>query len=117
VRDRAGAALLEAIVALTILAIAGTAAVVMASESARTVRHAREADAEVRAASDFLDAVSLWPREDLDRHLGSRVEGPWRMRVDRPAQTLYVVSLADTAGGPELLRTALFRPDTSRAAF
>jgi type II secretory pathway pseudopilin PulG len=117
VRARAGAALLEAIVALTILGIAGTAAVVMAADSARTVRHAREVDAGVRAASDFLGAVSLWTREDLDRHLGTRAEGPWRLRVDRPAQTLYVVSLADSAGGRELLRTTLFRPDTSRAAF
>jgi type II secretory pathway pseudopilin PulG len=114
-RGESGVALLEAIVALTILGIAGTSAVVMASESARTVRRAREADAEVREASAFLDAVSLWSREDLDRHLGSRAEGPWRLRVDRPTQTLYTVALTDSAGGPELLRTALFRPDTARA--
>jgi hypothetical protein len=117
VRSDAGAALLEAIVAITILGIAGVSAVVMAADSARTVHHVREVDADVRAASGFLGAVSLWTREDLDRHLGSRVEGAWRLRVDRPTRTLYVVSLADTAGGPELVRTALFRPDTSHAPF
>jgi len=114
-RDRSGVALLEAIVALTILGIAGTTAVVMASESARTVRRARQADDELRQASAFLDAVSLWTRADLDRHLGDRAEGPWRLRIDRPAQALYTVVLRDSAGGPELLRTALFRPDSAHA--
>jgi type II secretory pathway pseudopilin PulG len=114
-RGRAGVALLEAIVALTILAVAGVSAMVMASESARAVRRAREADTDVRGASAFLDAVSLWTRADLDRHLGSRVEGPWRLRIDRPTATLYTVALTDSAGGPELLRTALFRPDSAHA--
>jgi type II secretory pathway pseudopilin PulG len=68
-RGRSGVALLEAIVALTLLGIAGTTAVVMASESARTVRHAREADDALRDAGAFMDAVSLWNRADLDRHL------------------------------------------------
>jgi type II secretory pathway pseudopilin PulG len=109
-------ALLDAIVAITILGIAGTAAVVMASESARTVGRARQADAEMRDASAFMDAVSLWTRTDLDRHLGDRAQGPWRLRVDRPSPTLYTVVLRDSAGGPDLLRTDLFRPDIARAA-
>jgi type II secretory pathway pseudopilin PulG len=112
--DEAGAVLLEVIVALAILAVAGTSALLMASESARAAGRAREHDAEVRRADAFFDAVALWPRADLDRRLGERAQGPWRLRIDHPMRRLYVLSLRDSAGD-ELLRTALFRPDTVHA--
>jgi type II secretory pathway pseudopilin PulG len=103
------------IVAVAILATAGTAAVAMTSESARAVESARAADLRTREASAFMDAVALWPREDLDRRLGERPQGPWRLRVDRPDPELYTLALVDSASGEELLRTAVFRPDTARA--
>src|SRR4051812_27068530 len=83
-RHGRGAVLLEVLVALAILVTAGAAAVAMASESAAALARAREADREMRRASAFFDAVALWPRADLDRHLGDRTQGVWRMRVDRP---------------------------------
>lgn len=107
---RHGAALLEAIVALTILATAGAAVVAIAAQSAHAVERAQIADADNRQASAFLDAVALWPREDLDRHLGVREQGPWLMAVDHPSPAVYAVTLADSAGGRVLLRTALYRP-------
>jgi type II secretory pathway pseudopilin PulG len=112
---RAGAALLEAVIALLILGTACVSAVAMAATFSRTVAHARELDRSVRRASALLDAVSLWTRTDLDRRLGDREQGPWTMRIDRPAPTLYTVVLSDSAG-TELLRTSLFRADTTRAA-
>lgn len=114
-RTRAGVVLLEVIVALTILSVAGAALAVLASESAAAVRRAREASLETQRASAFLDAVALWPRADLDRHLGDRVEGPWRLRIDRPLPTLYTVTLADSGTRAVLLRTALFRPEAPDA--
>lgn len=110
---RAGAALLEVIVALTVLAVAGIAAVQIAQESMRAVERARAADAELREADAFLEAVALWTRRDLDLRLGSREQGPFRLVVERPARTLYVVTLTDSTGTRELLRTALFRPDST----
>lgn len=110
--DDAGAVLLEVLVALTILSVGGTAAVLSTAEAARAVAHARERDQELRAADAFMNAVALWPREDLDRRLGERPQGAWRLRVDRPDRRLYVVSLRDSAGA-ELLHTSLFRPDSS----
>lgn len=108
---RAGAILLEAIVALVILAVAGTAAVTLVSQSSDAVRRARIADAEMREASALLHAVALWPREDLDRRLGERPQGRWKLIVQRPTPTLYEVVLADSAVTRELLRTTLFRPE------
>ncbi len=113
---RRGAVLLEALVALTILAIAGGSVMTLASESARSLRRARERDAELRAASAFFDAVSLWSRDDLDRHLGDRPEGRWRMRTGRPLPTLYTIVLSDSGQRAEVLRTSLYRPEAARVA-
>jgi type II secretory pathway pseudopilin PulG len=120
---RRGTALLEAMVAVTILAVAGAWAVAMASQSAEAVRRARVADTETRQASAFLDAVALWPREDLDRHLGDRPEGRWVLTVERPGATLYVVVLSTRADGVaeprpgrQLLQTVLYRRLPSDAA-
>jgi prepilin-type N-terminal cleavage/methylation domain-containing protein len=112
---RTGMTLLEVLVALMILGTAGVATIGLVTESWRAVRAAREADRSVREASAFFDAVALWPREDLDRHLGDRGQGPWRMRVDRSTPTLYVVTLADSSGRLPILETSLFRPEAPRA--
>jgi type II secretory pathway pseudopilin PulG len=109
-RGRRGTVLLEAMVALAILAVAGTAAVTLVAQSADAVRRAREADLEMRRADAFLHAASLWSRDDLDRRLGERPQGPWRLVVQRPAPSLYELVLVDSAGGRELLRTAVHRP-------
>ncbi|HEX2778577.1 MAG TPA: hypothetical protein VHM30_03690 [Gemmatimonadaceae bacterium] len=106
---RAGAVLLEAIVALAILVTAGAAIVAMLGQSLHTVEALRRAEREMREASAYLDVVALWPREDLERHLGEREQGPWRMRVDREAPTLYLVVLSDSSGKRDLLRTMLYR--------
>ena len=81
---RLGVALLEVIVALAIFATAGVAALAMAAEITRVVRDAHAAEAELRDASAFLEAVVLWPRSDLDQRLGDRRQGPWLLRVERP---------------------------------
>src|SRR6266550_577741 len=91
--DRRGAVLLEALVALALLATVGGAAAWTASEAIRAVGHVHDTESRIRAAARLLTAVSLWSREDLDRHLGSRAEGPWRMRIDRPRPMLYEVTL------------------------
>ena len=108
---RRGFALLEAIVALAIITIAGVAAAIAVRQGVETVSRVTANEVTVRRASAFMDAVALWPRADLDRHLGDRAEGPWRLHVDRPLPALYLVTLSDSAR--ELLRTALYRPDTT----
>jgi hypothetical protein len=75
------------------------------------VNQARSADVRVRRASGFLEAVALWPREDLDRRLGDRQQGPYRLRITRAASTLYVVQLWDSAGAEMLVGTAVYRPN------
>lgn len=112
---RTGAVLLEVIVALTILALAGISAVSLASESARAMARAHEADESIARASAFFDAVALWTRDDLDRRLGEHAQGPWHLRVARPVPMLYVLSLSDSVRHAVVLETALFRPEVPSA--
>ena len=113
---RRGAVLLEAMVALTILSIAATTLVSLAAESARAVDRAHAGERELHDGNAFFAGVTLWSREDLDRHLGARHQGRWIMIVDRPRHDLYVISLSDSAKRAEFLRTSLYRPEPKRAA-
>ena len=107
--SRRGAALLEAIVALAILATVGAAAAGMASDSLRAVEHVREAELEVRRAVQFMTAVALWPREDLDRHLGRSAQGPWDLVIDRRTPTFYRIALVNRTTRRLVLATAIVR--------
>jgi type II secretory pathway pseudopilin PulG len=112
----AGAVLLEVVIAMAVLAVAGIAAVAMAAEAAGAVTRARASEARLRDASHLMEAVALWPREDLDRRLGARRQGPFVLTLQRPARELYIAVLTDSAGGRVLLATSLFRRDTADAA-
>lgn len=107
-----GSVLLEVLIAITVLALAGSSAIAVAVESVRVAQVAREHEQQVRTASAFMDAVALWPRADLDRRLGRREQGRWILHVERAAPTLYMLRIDDAATATELLRTAVFRRDT-----
>lgn len=110
-RRRDGIVLLEVLVALVILSTAGIAAVALASAVSRSLAEARARDEDVGAASAFLDEVALWSREDLDRHLGDRDEGAWRLRVDHPSPSIYSIALSDAGAAGTLLETFLYKPE------
>ena len=114
---RRGAVLLEAMVALLIMSTAGLAASAIVSSAAVAVRRAHTAGVEAAQASAFFEAVTLWTREDFDRRLGARPQGPWVLHIERPVPTLYVLRLTNVQTGVELLRTAAYRPEPSRASY
>jgi type II secretory pathway pseudopilin PulG len=106
---RDGVVLLEALVAIAVLGTVASAAAWKTAETLHAVRRTHAREAEVRAAQRLMSAVYLWPRDDLDRHLGNRAQGKWTMRVDRVNATLYEIALIDTFSAGVLLRTTLFR--------
>lgn len=108
---RPGVVLLETLVALAILAAAGAALATLAVGATDAVHRAERLDDDVRRASAFLDVVALWPREDLDRHLGTRPQGEWILDVQRVAPTLYTVTIAASGDTRPLLHTALYRAE------
>lgn len=108
-RAEAGAVLLEVIVALAILGSAGIGLALHTRQSLLATELAQRAEQRVTEASTFLTAVSLWPIEDLDRHLGNRPNGRWRLAVLRPSPELYEVSVNDSATDAPIVHTALYR--------
>lgn len=106
---RDGAVLLEVIVALAILATVASSAAWHTQEWMRAVQRTHAMETEIRQANRLLTAVSLWPKEDLERHLGVTVQGRWRLYIERTASSLYDVVLTDSSSGATLLRTAVFR--------
>lgn len=107
---RSGFALLEAIIAITILSLSGVLLVTTAAEAHRAVVSAAVADAELLAASRLLDAVSLWSRTELDQRLGERPQGEMRMEIIRLTGVTYQVRLR-SADERLLLATVLYRSD------
>lgn len=107
-------ALLETLVALVMLMTAGATIVALAVEASHATGHAAAAERELRRANGFFVAVTLWPREDLDRHLGSHEQGPWRLEVERSTPALYTLTLSDSLGARTLLRTIVYRPEPPR---
>src|SRR5947207_709327 len=93
VLTRPGAALLEALVALTIFSISALAAAHIAIDASRAVARISALDEELRGANAFMHAIALWSRSDLDRHLGTRSEGPFVLRVEHSDPVIYDVVL------------------------
>lgn len=115
-RADAGVALLEVLVALVILATAGTALVELIGAGLRSERDARVREGTIAAEQRVLAAMTLLRREDLDRRLGRRQVGEFSVGVERPERTLYRIAVAQ-ADRPwvEDLVTVVYRPEPHRA--
>jgi len=94
---------------MTIFAIAGTATLVRAAQARHALVLSMASEDRLNAASAFLDHVVLWPREDLDRHLGTHPQGPWWMDIEHPVADLYTIAIADSGSHQELLDTIVYR--------
>lgn len=107
---RAGVVLLEVLVALVLIATAGTAVIALVLQTENTVQRARAAERRATRAHAFLQAVALWSAAELDLRLGTRPQGPYRLHVLRPVSGVYVIALADSlAPTVPLLETVLYR--------
>jgi prepilin-type N-terminal cleavage/methylation domain-containing protein len=109
-----GMALLEVIVALTIMSLAALSTIAWLNQAVDAIVRTNLSAAEADAASDYLDRIALWPREDLDRHLGPRRAGSWTVTVDHHTRVLYLVTISDSTNARAILRTVLYRPEMRR---
>jgi type II secretory pathway pseudopilin PulG len=112
---RRGVALLEVMVGLTLLAIAGVGLLVVLAQATDSVHEIDRRDAEARAASALLDGVSLWTRDQLDARIGSTRLADWTLHVAPLTPTIYRMALADTMTGALVLETSMYRPDSANA--
>lgn len=109
IRTRNGVALLEVLAALAILGTAAIALISVTHASLVAVARAESSDRESREARALMEAASLWSADDLDRHLGRRPQGRWTMRVDRPRESVYGITLLDSLDHA-VVATFVYRP-------
>lgn len=110
-RER-GAALLEVLAAIVILAVAGLSLVELLGGETRALRQAVVLERELADEERLLAAYALLSRTDLDRRLGTSETGPYRVGIERPERALYRIAVARTAApGVEDLVTVVFRPE------
>jgi type II secretory pathway component PulJ len=113
-RAEPGVALLEVIIALSLLAGAGTAFLAALGEALRSEEQLRRRERELLAADRVLTAMSLLTRQDLDRRLGRYPVGELSVAVQRPEPTLYRISVAEQrAPEIETLVTVVYRPEVA----
>jgi type II secretory pathway pseudopilin PulG len=105
-----GMVLLEVMLGIAILGMAGVALITLLTQTVATVQRGRTTERKVASASQLLDRASLWSAAELTVHLGrTRVAG-WDVQVDALGRRLYDVSILDTLSETPVLRTTFYRP-------
>jgi type II secretory pathway component PulJ len=109
-----GIALLEVLVAVVILTIAGLSLVTLVAQATASTAAARDREAEQADEDRLLAATTLLTRQDLDLRLGSRDVGPYTVTVARPEPTLYRIAVGrEPVATVEDLVTVVYRAAVS----
>lgn len=96
-RDERGVALMEAMIALAILSLAGVSMVSFLTASLHDLAAMRQRERTLATAERVLTATTLLTRSDLNRRLGRRQLGEFYIDVQRPEQTLYRIAVTETS--------------------
>jgi len=108
---RAGFALLEALVALTIVTTVGVSVVVLGQQALRAEREGAAEEQSYADADRLMTGLSLLRRSEFDQRLGTHEVGDLAVTIQRPEPALYRVRLARVAAPDrELLVTVVYRP-------
>lgn len=108
-RRRSGSALIEVLIAIVLLATAGTGLVTLLGQTARSMRTTLESEQLVRRASEELDRLVLLDRSGLLARAGrSNVRG-WTLDILPLRGGLFDVRIAESDTTRVLLRTTLYR--------
>jgi type II secretory pathway component PulJ len=106
--NRRGVALLEVLVALAVLGLAGLALVEVSAQALRALDHAEAVERRIGDEDRLLAAYSLLNRRDLGQRAGLHRVGPYDVRVDRLDLALFRITVGP-AGEPADLATAVYR--------
>jgi hypothetical protein len=114
VRAERGVALLQALVALTILSVAGLVLLNLVASGLRAERDARERERTLTVEDRVLVALTLLKRNELDLRLGRHPIGELVVDIQRPEPTLYRIALVQ-ASSPDVedLVTVVYRKEAS----
>ena len=92
-RNERGVVLLEVLVALVVLTIAGIALMENVGAGLRAERDARDRETRLATEERLLAALTLLRRTDLDQRIGRRQIGEFVVDVQRPEPTLYRIAI------------------------
>lgn len=113
--DRRGAALLEVLAAIVILAMAGLSLVELVSANTRAEAIAAARERELADEERLLAAWSLLRSAELDQRIGRREAGPYVVAVQRPERALYRIAVERKGTGVEDMVTVVFRGEARDA--
>jgi Tfp pilus assembly protein PilV len=116
-QPRRGSALIEVLIALVLLAIAGTGLVTLLGQTGHSMRSTLEAERTTRRAAAELDRLSLLDGHELLALVGQRQSHGWAIDITASAPGLFDVRIAESDTSAALLQTTLYRPrsDSSNA--
>jgi Tfp pilus assembly protein PilV len=107
--------LIEVLVGLVLLAVSGTALITLLGQTFEAMRSTQASERLARAASEQLGGLATLTRADLLAAAGRRSVNGWALTVTADSPNLFDVSIAESDSGALLLRTTVYRPDTSDA--
>lgn len=109
---RAGSALIEVLIALVLLASAGTGLVTLIGQTAHTMRSLRESELETLDASGELNRLVLLDAESLYTLAGRHSRHGWTVDITPLSPTLFELHVARSDTTAQLLGTTLYRRAT-----
>ena len=115
-RSPRGSALIEALVALMLLAIAGTGLVTLLGQTAHSMQSTRETERTTRRASAELDRLALLDRTSLAASVGRQALRGWTLDITQRTVDLFDVRIAESDTSAPLLRTTIYRPRLDSAS-
>lgn len=107
---RGGMVMLEVILGVAILGMAGVGLITLLSQTLHTVRLGRDAEQRTASAARQLDRASVWSENELAGRLGRSRAGTWTLEVTTARAKVYTLAVLDTLTGATVLRTTLYRP-------
>ena len=109
-RIRGGSALIEVLVAIVLLATAGTGLVTLLGQTSQSMRTTLESERLTRRASEELNRLVLLDRAALLSRAGRSRSHGLTLDVDPLGQGLFAIRIAESDTTIVLLGTTLYRP-------
>lgn len=108
---RAGAILLEVLIAVTLLGLGGSAVGLLLSSYMMDAHRRLATEGQENAAGQVLALHALLGRRELEQRIGSQAAGPFVVRVTRPTPDIFRIAVSDVERAEgELVVTLLYRP-------
>lgn len=110
-KNERGVALLEVLVALTLIGTTGLAAIGMLNAAVNDMRMISARETAQTAAQSLMVRYAVMSRRELNQRIGQEEIGTMFVRVTRPEAELYRVAVGQLASRTdEMLVTVIHRP-------